>query len=82
MKKTIEYIPSGVCAKKMTLEVEEGKVVSAEVIGGCQGNLQGICTLINGMTTDEVIEKLEGIDCRGRGTSCPDQIALALKENI
>lgn len=81
MKKTIEYTPQGVCAKKITIAVEDNKIVSTEIVGGCHGNLQGICTLMDGMDADQVIDKLEGIDCRGRGTSCPDQIALALKEN-
>ncbi|MFI3266516.1 MAG: TIGR03905 family TSCPD domain-containing protein [Rikenellaceae bacterium] len=82
MKKVIEYTPQGVCAKQIILEVEDGKMCSAEVIGGCHGNLQGICALINGMSIEDITSKLEGIDCRGRGTSCPDQIVKAIKSNL
>ncbi len=81
MKKVIEYIPQGVCAKKMKIEIEDNKIASTEITGGCHGNLQGICTLIEGMGIAEVVAKLEGIDCRGRGTSCPDQIVQAIKQN-
>lgn len=74
------YEPKGVCSRQIILEVENGIVENLEVIGGCHGNLQGIAALIKGMKVEEVIKKLKGIDCRERGTSCPDQIAKALEE--
>ena len=76
----IEYTPRGDCSRKMTIEVEEGIVKDVKVIGGCNGNLQGISSLVKGMTVDEVIKRLDGIDCNGKGTSCPAQLANALKE--
>ena len=74
-----EYIPKGVCSRKMVFKIEDNNIVDFEVIGGCPGNLQGIRKLIKGMSIDEVIEKLEGTKCGMKPTSCPDQIALALK---
>ena len=66
----------------MTIEVEDGIVKSFQVVGGCHGNLQGISKLVEGMKVEDVIARLDGIDCRGRGTSCPDQLAQALKQNL
>lgn len=77
---TYEYTPRGVCSRKMLIEVEDGIVKDLKVIGGCNGNLQGISALVKGMKIDDVIEKLSGLDCGGKGTSCPDQLARALKE--
>ena len=74
------YEPKGVCSRQINLEVEEGIVTKLEVIGGCNGNLQGISKLVEGMKVEEVIKKLKGINCNGKGTSCPDQIARALEE--
>lgn len=73
------YVPKGVCSRKIELEIEEGTVTSLTVIGGCDGNLQGIAKLVKGMKVEEVIRRLKGIDCHGKGTSCPDQIAKALE---
>lgn len=73
------YTPSGVCSSQIIFEVEDGIVKDLQVIGGCHGNLQGISKLVIGMKVEEVIERLKGIDCRGKGTSCPDQIARALE---
>ena len=78
MKKRYEYVPRGVCSVKMIIEVENDIIMNVEIIGGCPGNSLGISKLCIGMTVDSVIEKLNGIDCRGRGTSCPDQLAKAL----
>lgn len=75
-----EYLPVGVCSMKMTIEVEENIIKSVNFLGGCAGNTQGVAALIKGMNIDEAIERLKGIDCRGRGTSCPDQLAIALKQ--
>ena len=74
------YEPSGVCSRQINFEVENGIVTKLEVIGGCNGNLQGISKLVEGMKVEDVIKKLKGIDCKGKGTSCPDQIAKALEE--
>ncbi len=76
----IEYIPQGVCSRKMTIDVEDGVVKSLKVIGGCNGNLQGISSLVKDMPVDEVIKRLDGINCNGKGTSCPAQLAIALKQ--
>lgn len=78
----IEYIPKGVCSKKMTIEVENGKIAHAKVIGGCNGNLQGICRLIEGMDVSEAIRRMEGVRCGPKATSCPDQMAQALKQAL
>ena len=83
--KTIEYFPQNVCSRRMIIEVEDGIVCSLKVEGGCHGNLQGIAALVQGMKVEDAIAKLEGIKCRGSRTgltSCPDQFAKALKENI
>lgn len=74
------FTPEGVCSTQIIVEVENGIVKSLRVENGCHGNLQGIAKLVEGMKIEEVIKRLEGIDCRGRGTSCPDQIAKALKQ--
>lgn len=77
---TYEYTPVGVCSKRFIIEIDDnGRIAHAEVWGGCHGNLQGICRLIEGRKADEVISTLEGIRCGNKPTSCPDQIALALK---
>ena len=74
------YAPKGVCSRQINIEVEDGIVINLEVIGGCNGNLQGISKLVQGMKVEEVIKRLKGIDCNSKGTSCPDQIARALEE--
>ena len=78
---TIDFQPKGVCSRRMHIEVEDGIVKSLEVQGGCHGNLQGISKLVEGMKTEDVIARLEGIRCGVKSTSCPDQLAQALKEN-
>ena len=74
------YEPKGVCSMQMNIEVEENIVKSVKIIGGCAGNTQGVAVLVAGMNIDEAIKRLKGIDCGGRGTSCPDQLAIALEE--
>lgn len=74
------YYPTGVCSREMIFDIEDGRVKDLITIGGCNGNLKGISSLIKGMKLEDVISRLEGIDCNGRGTSCPDQISKALKE--
>ena len=76
---TITYVPRGVCSRKFTIEVEDGIIRSLEVVGGCSGNLQGLSSLLRGMEVEQAVERLEGIRCGGKPTSCPDQIAQALK---
>ena len=73
------YTPRGVCSRKMTLEIEDGILKSLKVEGGCSGNLQGICKLVAGMPAEEVIRRVEGIRCGFKSTSCPDQLAQAVK---
>ncbi|MFW2489036.1 TIGR03905 family TSCPD domain-containing protein [Clostridium chromiireducens] len=72
------YKTSGVCSSTINLEIKNNIVEDVEFIGGCSGNLLGIGHLVKGMPVDDVIEKLKGIDCRNRGTSCPDQLSKAL----
>ncbi|MED9994752.1 MAG: TIGR03905 family TSCPD domain-containing protein [Oscillospiraceae bacterium] len=76
----ITYRPKGVCSQLMDIEVEDGKIESVKVTGGCSGNLQGISSLLKGMDVDEAISRMEGIRCGVKATSCPDQIAQALKQ--
>ena len=78
----IKYIPKGVCSRQINIEVEDGIVKDVEYIGGCNGKLKGISHLVKGMKVEDVIEKLENIKCGMKGTSCPDQLARALKENL
>lgn len=80
--KTIQYKTQGVCSRMMTITVEKGKIASIDITGGCDGNLQGICSLVVGMNPRDVIDRLEGISCDGKATSCPDQLAKALKEIV
>ncbi len=72
------YATRGVCARNIEFEVEDGIITSCRFIGGCNGNTQGVARLVTGMEVDKVIELLKGIDCAGKGTSCPDQLANAL----
>lgn len=74
-----EYTPRGVCSRKMILEIEDGVIADLKVEGGCNGNLQGISSLVKGMKIDEVIERLSGIRCSSKSTSCPAQLAEALR---
>ena len=80
-----EYKTKGTCSQKIFFEIEDGKVKNVQFMGGCHGNLQGICKLVEGMDVDEVIHRIQGIHCGMKPTSCPDQLATALlqaKENI
>lgn len=79
---TIEYTPKGVCSRKITAEVEDGIVKKVVFTGGCNGNTQGVARLAEGMKVEDVIARLENVDCGGRGTSCPDQLAKALKQAL
>jgi len=76
----MEYRTKGTCSQLISYEVEDNKVKNVKFLGGCNGNLQGIGALVEGMEVDAVIERLDGINCGMKGTSCPDQLAKALKE--
>ena len=76
---TYTYRPQGVCSQLMEIEAEDGRIKSLRVLGGCSGNLQGISRLVEGMEIDEAIRRMEGIRCGFKPTSCPDQLAKALK---
>ena len=76
---TYTYRPRGVCSQLMGVEVEDGKIRRVQVLGGCDGNLQGISRLVVGMDVEEAISRMEGIRCGGKPTSCSDQLAQALK---
>ena len=82
MKKTIEYKTHGTCSRMVTVEVENGTVLSCKFNGGCAGNTQGLAALVTGMNVEEAIKKLKGIRCGFKSTSCPDQLALALEEAL
>ncbi len=73
-----EFIPHGVCSRKMVFEIEDGIVRGLSVEGGCNGNLKGISSLIKDMSVDDIINRLSGIRCGNKPTSCPGQIAEAL----
>lgn len=76
-----QYTPQGVCSRLMEIEIDDnGTVVSANVIGGCHGNLQGICRLIEGRSAKECSERMRGICCGNKGTSCPDQMSKAIDQ--
>ena len=76
---TIQYTPKGVCSRAFQIEVEEGLIRSVQVTGGCDGNLKGLSSLLKGMTVEDAIQRMEGIRCGMKATSCPDQLAQALK---
>jgi len=77
---TVEYDPRGVCSRHMSVTAEDGVITNVRVLGGCDGNLQGISRLVVGMKVEDAIEKLQGIDCGGKGTSCPDQLSKAMQK--
>ena len=76
------YKTKGVCSREINFEVEDNKVKNVQFVGGCSGNTQGVARLIDGMDIDEAISRIEGIQCGFRPTSCPDQLAYALKKAI
>lgn len=79
---TITYRPKGVCSRLMRVEVEDGIIRQVEVQGGCSGNLQGISRLLVGMPVQQAIERMEGVRCGGKPTSCADQLAKALRQAL
>jgi len=76
----IQYQTSGTCCQMMQVAIQDGRIADAQFLGGCNGNLKGIRSLITGMPVDEVIERLQGITCGAKPTSCPDQLAKCLIE--
>ena len=78
----ITYRPKGVCSQLMDIEVEDGKIESVKVTGGCSGNLQGISSLVRGMKATDAIERMRGIRCGFKPTSCPDQLSIALEKAL
>ena len=79
---TYTYMPKGVCSRKMTVELDGEIIKNVKVEGGCNGNLQGISSLVVGMNARDAIAKMRGIRCGFKSTSCPDQLSLALEEAL
>ena len=73
-----EFKTSGTCSQRILFDIEDGKVRNVKFIGGCNGNLKGIAALVEGMDVDTVIERVQGVTCGMKKTSCPDQLAQAL----
>lgn len=82
MIRKISYTCRGTCSRQIDIELEEGVIRSVTFTGGCSGNTQGVAALVRGMKAADAVARLEGIDCRGKGTSCPDQLAKALKQAL
>lgn len=78
----MEYITKGTCSRMIRFDVADDKVTNVQFVQGCHGNTQGVAALVEGMDIHEVIKRLKGIDCNGRGTSCPDQLAKALEQYL
>lgn len=76
------YIPKGVCSTNISFTIDEDKITQVIFTGGCPGNLFGISNLVKGMSVCDAIEKLKGISCGNKSTSCPDQLALALEKLV
>ncbi len=79
---SVSYTPVGVCSRRIDVEIDNGIVKSVKFLGGCNGNTQGVAKLAVGRRADELIELLKNTDCNGRGTSCPAQLAVALKQAL
>ena len=75
----MNYKTKGTCSREISFDVVDNKVTNVRFLGGCSGNTQGVAALVEGMDVNEAIKRMDGIDCAGRGTSCPDQLAKALK---
>lgn len=82
MAKQSTYFTKGTCSQVILTEIDNGTIVSVQFVGGCSGNTKGISALVKGMEATRAIELLRGIDCNGRGTSCPDQLAKALEQAL
>ena len=82
MKNHIEYKTKGVCSRMIIIDAEEGVITNCSFVGGCAGNTQGVAALVVGMRVEDAINKIKGIKCGLKSTSCPDQLAIALEEMI
>ncbi|WP_295763991.1 TIGR03905 family TSCPD domain-containing protein [uncultured Oscillibacter sp.] len=81
--KTYTFQPHGVCSREMQVDLDDQNVIQEfRVVAGCHGNLQGIAALVKGMPAEEAIRRLKGINCKGKGTSCPDQLARGLEQAL
>ncbi|MBQ8869145.1 MAG: TIGR03905 family TSCPD domain-containing protein [Oscillospiraceae bacterium] len=78
----ITYTPRGVCSRQIEVTVDGDVIKRVEFLGGCMGNTQGVARLVEGMTIEEAVTRLEGIECGRKGTSCPDQLAKAIIELV
>ena len=76
------YKTTGTCSRSIEIELDDGIITNVTFNGGCNGNTQGIASRVKGMRAEDVIERCKGIDCKGSGTSCPDQLAKALEEML
>ena len=79
---TIDYKTKGTCSRQMIVDVEDGVVRAVKIVGGCDGNLKGISKLVVGMKVVDVVDRLSGIRCGAKATSCPDQLATALRQAL
>lgn len=82
MEKKFTYIPQGTCSRQIDITIDDDKVREVSFTGGCHGNTQGVAVLVKGMTIEEIIQKLGNIECRDKGTSCPAQLAQALRQML
>ena len=82
MTRHLTHTCVGTCSRQIDVELDNDIIRSVRFTGGCDGNTQGVAALVRGMKVEEAIARLEGIDCRGRGTSCPDQLARALRQAL
>ena len=80
MSQTLQYVTEGTCSRLIEIATDGDLVTDVKFVGGCNGNTQGISSLVRGMKIDDVIARLEGIKCGGKPTSCPDQLARALRQ--
>ncbi len=79
---TYRYRTRGTCSREITFDMENGVVSNVRFVGGCNGNTKGIAGLAEGMQAEEIVKRLKGLDCNGRGTSCPDQLAAAIEDAL
>ena len=82
MTRHLTHTCVGTCSRQIDIELDNDIIRSVRFTGGCDGNTLGVAALVRGMKVEEAIARLEGIDCRGRGTSCPDQLARALRQAL
>ena len=77
-----QFTTNGTCSRLIDIEIMDGRIADVKFTGGCNGNLKGLAAMVKGCTPEEVIDRLEGIECGNKGTSCPDQLAKALKQLV